>query len=140
MSEVPSDQELIEAAKSHLEKLRDEFVDRLEPVVNPIPGATLLQFYEVWRQANLRRIVDLADAAILMFEQRRLVPGCTLTRGVFETVGVQYYIYKKIVEYTENPNPESIFKLLSAAIFGRKDVDSWPDKPIQVLTGDRLTA
>ena len=78
MSERPTDQELLEEAKSLLEKLRSEFVDHLEPV-HPTPRARLLQIYKVWRQANLRRIVDLADAAILMFEQCRLVPGCTLT-------------------------------------------------------------
>jgi len=78
MSEIPTDQELIEQAKSHLAGLRGEFVDHLEPI-HPAPRARLLQIYEVWRQANLRRIVDLSDAAILMFEQCRLVPGCTLT-------------------------------------------------------------
>lgn len=133
MSERPTDQELLEEAKSLLEKLRSEFVDHLEPV-HPTPRARLLQIYKVRRQANLRRIVDLADAAILMFEQCRLVPGCTLTRGVFETVGVQYYIHKKMVQYTEKSDPDSIFKLLLSALFGRKDDSSWPEIPIQVLT------
>jgi hypothetical protein len=133
MSEIPTDQELIEQAKSLLAGLRSEFVDHLEPI-HPAPRARLLQIYEVWRQANLRRIVDLSDAAILMFEQCRLVPGCTLTRGVFETIGVQYYIHKKMVEHTEKSDPESIYKLLLAALFGRKDDDSWPEKAIQVLT------
>jgi hypothetical protein len=136
MSERPTDQELIEEVKSLLEGFRSEFVDHLEPV-HPTPRARLLQIFEVWRQVNLRRIVDLADAAIPMFEQCRLVPGCTLTRGVFETVGIQYYIHKKMVEYTEKSDPESIYKLLLSALFGRKD-SPWPETPIQVLTADHM--
>lgn len=79
-------------------------------------------------------LVDLADAAIPMFEQCRLVPGCTLTRGVFETVGIQYYIHKKMVEHAERSDPEAIRKLFLSALFGRKDDDSWPETAIQVLT------
>src|SRR5882724_2499165 len=93
MSERLTDQELIEEVKSLLEGFRSEFVDHLEPI-HSTPRTRLLQIFEVWRQVNLRRIVDLADAAIPMFEQGRLVPGCTLARGVFETVGIQYYIHK----------------------------------------------
>jgi hypothetical protein len=91
MAEIPTDQELIEAVKSLLVGFRGGLVDHFGPF-NPTPRTSLLQIYQVWRQVNLRRIVDLADAAIPMFEQCRLVPGCTLTRGVFETVGIQYYI------------------------------------------------
>ena len=69
-----------------------------------------------------------------MFEQCRLVPGCTLTRGVFETVGIQYYIHKKMVEYTEKSEPESLHKLFLSALFGRRDDVSWPETAIQVLT------
>jgi hypothetical protein len=133
MSERPTDQELIEEVKSLLEGFRGEFVDHLEPVYST-PRTRLLQIFEVWRQVNLRRIVDLADAAIPMFEQCRLVPGCTLTRGVFETVGIQYYIHKKMVEYTEKSDPESLHKLFLSALFGRRDDVSWPETAIQVLT------
>jgi hypothetical protein len=132
MSERPTDQELIEEVKSLLEGFRGEFVDHLGPF-HPTPRTRLLQIYQVWRQANLRRIVDLAGAAIPMFEQCRLVPGCTLTRGVFETVGIQYYIHKKMVEYTEKSEPESLQKLFLSALFGRKD-SPWSEAPIQVLT------
>src|SRR5574341_1296015 len=133
MSEIPTDQELIEEAKALLEKFRSKFVDHLEPV-HPTARARLLQIYRVWRQASLRRLVDLADAAISMFEQCRLVPGCTLTRGVFETVGVQYYIHKKMVEFTEKSDPESLYKFFLSAVFGRRDDSSWPETAIQVLT------
>jgi hypothetical protein len=133
MSERLTDQELIEEVKSLLEGLHSKFVDHLEPV-HSTPRTRLLQIFEVWRQVNLRRIVDLADAAIPMFEQCRLVPGCTLTRGVFETVGIQYYIHKKMVEYTEKSDPESLHKLFLSALFGRRDDASWPETAIQVMT------
>jgi hypothetical protein len=73
MSERSTDQELIEEGKSLLGGFRSEFVNHLEPV-HSTPKTRLLQIFEVWRQVNLRWIVDLADAAILMFEQGRLVP------------------------------------------------------------------
>jgi hypothetical protein len=57
-----------------------------------------------------------------------------LTRGVFETVGIQYYIHKKMVEYTEKSAPESLHKLFLSALFGRRDDVSWPETAIQVLT------
>jgi hypothetical protein len=133
MPEGQTDQELIEIVKSLLKGLRTEFIERLEPV-QPTPTARLLQIYEVWRQANLRRIVDLADAAIFMFEQGRLVLACTLTRSVFETVGIQYYIHKKLLEYTEQSDPGSLYKLLLSAVFGRRDDSDWPETAIQVLT------
>ena len=73
MSKRPTDQELIEEIKSLLEGFRGQFVDHLEPV-HPTPRTRLLQIFEVWRQTSLRRLVDLADAAIPMFEQCRRVP------------------------------------------------------------------
>ena len=133
MPERPTDQELIEEVKSLLEGFRSEFVDHLESA-HSTPRTRLLQIFEVWKQLNLRRIVDLADAAIPMFEQSRLVPGCALTLGGFETVAIQYYIHKKMVEHTEKSDPELLHKLFLSALFGRRDDASWPETAIQVLT------
>ncbi len=137
--ERPSDEQLVENVRELLNRLQGEFVDYLGPVEHTT-RSRLLRIYEMWKQINLRRIFDLATAAHEMFRQDRLVPGCTLTRSVFETVGIQYYIYKKMVEYTRNSDPESIHNLLLSAVFGRRDNKDWPEKPIQVLTAiDHMT-
>lgn len=133
MPDTSTDTEVLLKVSEHLDVFRSEFIECLEPV-QPTTRSILLRIFEVWRQANLRRLVDLGDSAHLLFSQGRLVPGCTLTRALFETVGVQYYIHKKMVDYTDECDPESIHILLGAAIFGRKDASNWPTTPIQVLT------
>lgn len=137
MSEKLTDEQLLDKVRERLDAFQGEFIEHLDPV-EQTTRSRLLRIFEVWKQANLRRIVDLAAAAHEMFRQGRLVPACTLTRSVFETVGIQYYIHKKLVEHTAKPDPESIHKLLLSSVFGRKD-KSWPEGPIQVLTAiDRM--
>ncbi len=126
-----TDEQLLKNIREQIDLLRGEFINHLDSFEKTM-RSRLLGIFEEWKQINLRRIVDLADAAHEMFNQGRLVPACTLTRSVFETVGVQYYVYKKIINHTSKPDPEFIHKLLIAAVFGRKDVTGW-DKPIHVL-------
>ena len=131
------------ATKHTDEKLSAEIHDLIQSLrlnlVNHFDGIErttrqrLLRLYEVWRQVNLRRTIDLADGALYFFEQQRLVPACTLTRAVVETTGIQFYIYKKLIFHTEKTDPQSIHKLFMSAVFGRKDKE-WPQTPIQVLT------
>lgn len=132
MSEKLTDEQLLEKVRERLDAFQAEFVEHLDPV-EQTTRSRLLRIFEEWKQVNLRRIVDLAAAAHEMFGQGRLVPACTLTRSVFETIGIQYYIYKKLVEQTAKSDPESIHNLLMSSVFGRKD-KSWPERPIQVLT------
>lgn len=127
-----SDEQSRTQIKDLIRSLQLRLVDKFDCTEQTTPQR-LLRLYDVWHQVNLRRTTDLADGAIYFFEQSRLVPACTLTRSVFETVGVQYYIYKKIVEYTENTDPESVHKLLSSVVFGRRD-KKWPEIAIQALT------
>ena len=132
MPEMLTDEQLVEKIEELIDAFRSEFVDHLEGV-EQTAKTCLLRIYEVWRHVSLRRTVDLSDAAKQMFQQRRIVPGCSLSRAVFESVGIQYYIRKKLIEYTDKAEPESIHRLLLSAVFGRKD-KSWPERPIQVLT------
>ena len=133
MPEKPTDEQLLKEVREILNEFEGKLVEHLGPVEQTTTRTRLLRLFEVLKQASLRRIVDLADAAHEMFRQKRLVPACTLTRSVFETVGILYYIHKKLVEHTEKSDPESIHNLLMSAVFGRKDTD-WPEKSIQVLT------
>jgi hypothetical protein len=128
-----ADRNLVDESEEELlNRLRRELVEHL-PGINGSAAARSLRLYEVWRQVSLRRIVDLAEAALSLFHEERVVPACTLTRSVVETVAVQYYLYKKIVSHTGSRDPDSIHKLLMSAVFGRRDKE-WPQQPIQVLT------
>ncbi len=132
MDDKLTDDQLLKNIREQITLLQGDFVNHFDSFEQTM-RSRLLRLFEEWKQVNLRRIVDLADAAYEMFHQERLVPACTLTRSVFETVGIQYYVNKKIIEHTIKPDPESIHKLLISAVFGRKDMD-WSDKPIQILT------
>lgn len=132
MAAGKSDQQLTKEIIDLLDCLSRELVTRLGGVESG-KAPRLLRLYEVWRQVSLRRTVDLAGGALSFFEEERLVPACTLTRSVVETVAVQHYLYKKLISHTENPDPSSIHKLLMSAVFGRRDTE-WPQQSIQVLT------
>ncbi len=132
MTDKISDDQLLKNIHEQLTDLQKNFIPHFDPFEQTL-RSRLIRIFDEWKQINLRRIVDLADAAQELFRHGRLVPACTLTRSVFETVGIQFYIYKKVVEHTDKPDPESIHLLLITALFGRKDMDGW-DKPLQVLT------
>ena len=117
-----------------LGRLRREFVDQFEEM-GPGVGARSLRLFDVWRQVSLRRIVDLAEGAEAFFGEGRLVPGCTLTRSVVETVALQYTVWKKLAAHTETADFRGAQSLLMLVVFGRRDkgVD-WPNKSVNVLT------
>ena len=133
MTENPRDEEMLNETRRLLGELESELVESLGPMEPSKNRFGLPQLFEEWRQVNLRRIVDLGDSAHEMFRQERLVPACTLTRSVFETVGILYYVSKKLMEFTKNSAPDSIHSLLMTAVFGQKDT-SGGIPPIQVLT------
>ena len=117
-----------------LGRLRREFVDHFEEI-GPEAGTRSLRLFDVWRQVSLRRIVDLAEGAEAFFREGRLVPGCTLTRSVVETVGLHYTVWKKLTAHTETADFRGAHTLLRSVVFGRRDKgDNWPNKSVNVLT------
>jgi hypothetical protein len=132
ITEGNTDQQTTKEIEELIDCLRRELVNHLG-VIEPGSRQRMLRLYEVWRQISLRRTIDLADGALLFFEKERLVPACTLTRSVVETVAMQYYIYKKLIACTESADIGSFHKLLMSAVFGRRDTQ-WPQQSIQVMT------
>src|SRR6266571_4883911 len=116
MTEKLTVEQLLEKVQELIDEFKGELIEHLDPVEQSTKSR-LLRIFEVWKQVNLRRVVDLADAAHEMFRQGRLVPACTLTRSVFETVGILYYMHKKLKEYAAKSDPESIHKLMLSAVF-----------------------
>lgn len=117
-----------------LGRLRREFVDHFEEIEAEV-GARSLRLFDVWRQVSLRRIVDLAEGSEAFFREGRLVPGCTLTRSVVETVALHYTVWKKLTAHIETADLRGAHTLLRSVVFGRRDKgDDWPTKSINVLT------
>lgn len=120
--------------KKSLNSLRADFVEELGEV-GPETGLRCLRLFDVWRQVSLRRIVDLAEGAQSFFIDKRLVPACTLTRSVVETVALQYTVWKRLTALIESADFRGVHVLLMKAVFGRRDKgDDWPNKSANVLT------
>jgi hypothetical protein len=117
-----------------LSRLRMDLVEHFAEVGSD-PGIRCLRLFDVWRQVSLRRIVDLADGAEAFFVKERLVPACTLTRSVVETVAIQYTVWKKVSSLIGSANSKGVHALLMSAVFGRRDTaDDRPNKSLNVLT------
>jgi hypothetical protein len=115
-------------------RLRQDFVDHFEEI-EPKVGIRTLRLFDVWRQVSLRRIVDLAQGAEVFFLEGRLVPACTLTRSVVETVALQYSVWKKLSVQTKDADLSASHTLLMSAVFGRRDKgNNWPNRSMNVLT------
>jgi hypothetical protein len=116
-----------------LSRLRSEFVEGLAGVGQD-PQQRLTQLLDVWRQATLRRIVDLASGADNFFRDGRVVPGNTLTRSVVETAAIHYMVWKKLEASIDGSDWSAVHTLLLSAAFGRRDKTDSEQKSIQVLT------
>jgi len=115
-------------------QLRRDFIDHFEEI-EPEVGMRSLRLFDVWRQVSLRRIVDLAEGAEAFFREGRLVPGCTLTRSVVETVALHYMVWKRLAAHTKAADFHGAHTLLMSVVFGRRDRgNDWPNKSVNVLT------
>lgn len=132
MPDGTTDKLIFEEVKALLEQLRKGLVSYLPPITE-LHSSKELRLFEIWFQSNLHRVTDLAECALSHFGEGKLVPGCTLTRSVFETVGIQYFVHKKLSTYIETSQKEEIRSLLVRAVFGKKEHETF-ESPIQVLT------
>jgi hypothetical protein len=134
MAPDESNQTALSEVEELLCRIRQNFVDHFEEI-EPKANIRTLRLFDVWRQVSLRRIVDLAQGAEAFFLEERLVPACTLTRSVVETVALQYSVWKKLTLQTKTADLRASHALLMSAVFGRRDKgDSWPNQSMNVLT------
>jgi len=120
MSDAITDKALVVSLQKEIDELQVRLVLKMPPY-SPKPGEKLRRLSLVWREALLHRIVDLSSAALQMFQQGRLVPGCTLTRSVYETVAQLYCFHKKIVTAVEKKNLKEISEQVDKGAWGSKD-------------------
>lgn len=106
----------------------EECIDQLKgyrvaafPPFEQRPGSKLVHLAAVWRSTLAYRLVDLADAALDMFKGGRLVPGCTLTRSVMETVAAVHLLRKRISAVETVEKLEEVLVFLLQATFGSRD-------------------
>jgi hypothetical protein len=132
VTDLPQDEELVASAHDSIESLRSLLIPKLGPY-SPRPGQKLVRLSIAWHVALLYRTVDLASAALSMFREGRLIPGCTLTRSLYETVAQLSYLYEKQVAAVESQRFEEIMSHVLRGAWGSKD-GSTKETAIQVLT------
>jgi hypothetical protein len=103
MSDPRTEEEYVASAEALIDDLRKQRVS-VYPAYQQRPGEKLVRLALIWRQALLYRTVDLASAALSFFKEQRLVPGCTLTRSLYETVAQLNYLHRKVADFIANPD------------------------------------
>ena len=74
-----------------------------------------------FREVLFHRVSDIADVAIELYENERLVPAFIATRAVVETTAVLYWLYEKSRDFLEKPDEDSFDEFLMKGMLGSKD-------------------
>jgi len=116
----------------YIETLKGQLSSNLPPIKSK-PGEKLIRLSILWRETLLYRIVDLSSTAKDMFQEGRLVPGCTLTRALYESVAMEYYLLSKIKTAIDKQNIDDIHEIIIRGFWGSRDGKT-SEKALQVLT------
>ncbi len=91
-----------------------------------------------FREVLIHRISDIADVAIDLYENDRLVPAFIETRAVVETTAMVYWLYQRSCEFVEKPDEDSFDEFLMKGMLGSRD-GTTKHESYNVLTAvDRL--
>jgi hypothetical protein len=74
-----------------------------------------------FRELLIHRISDIADVAIDLYETNHLIPAFIVTRALFETTAMMYWLYQKSREFLENANEDAYDEFLMKGMLGSKD-------------------
>lgn len=85
------------------------------------------------RALLIYRIVDLSEVAIYLYETNKIVSAIILTRAIFETSAVLYWLHKRLKKVVETRNLGNIDEFLMKHLFGTSD-DFIPVDRFNVLT------
>lgn len=74
-----------------------------------------------FREVLIHRFSDIADVALELYENRKLVPAFIATRAVVETSAMIYWLYRKSEEFLEKGDEDSFDEFLMKGMLGSKD-------------------
>lgn len=77
-----------------------------------------------WREALLYRVSELATTALELYQTRRYVSACILTRALMETTGMLFWMHKKILKVIATKDLQDIDDFLMRGLLGDKEIDS----------------
>ena len=114
------DAALVASVEKCIGQLKDYRVPAFPPLEKK-SGSKMVRLAAVLRSVLAYRLVDIADAALDMFERGRLVPGCTLTRSVIETVAGVHLLRKRMSAVGTVEELEKFLDFLYRATFASRD-------------------
>ena len=79
------------------------------------------------REVLIHRIAELSEVAIELFELKKIVPAIIMTRAVFETTAVLYWLYKSIKQVCATKELGNIDEFFMKSLFGSKDEERLPE-------------
>ncbi len=80
----------------------------------------------------LHRVADLSEAAIDLFELRKLVPAAIITRAVYETTAILYSLRVRIEEVIRTKDVDDIDQFFMKSLFGGR-VENAPIECTNIL-------
>lgn len=132
MSETPSEAELVVLIEKNINKIKAYRIESFPPIVAKL-GKRIVHLAAIWRSALAYRLVDLAEGSLAMFNEGRLVPGCTLSRSALETLAGVHLLKKRTSKIGNRRELEAVLDFLMCASFGSRDSSSNYDA-LNVLT------
>lgn len=79
------------------------------------------------REVLIHRIAELSEVAVELFELKKIVPAIIMTRAVFETTAVLYWLYKSIKQVCATKELGNIDEFFMKSLFGSKDEERLPE-------------
>jgi len=75
----------------------------------------------------IHRIAELSEVAVELFELKKIVPAIIMTRAVFETTAVLYWLYKSIKHVCATKELGNIDEFFMKSLFGSKNEERLPE-------------
>ena len=85
------------------------------------------------REALIHRIAELSEVAVELFESEKLVSAIIMTRAVYETTSVLYWLYKSLEKVCTKKELGNIDEFFMKSLFGSKN-GKMPLESYNILT------
>jgi hypothetical protein len=120
---APTDEAVLAEAKQLAQLIASSLPEKIQIAALPLNSKLPFKALSL-RELLIHRVSDLADTAVELFEQRRLIPAVLLTRGVIETVAVAFSLYKALERFVGSHDVAAFDEFLMKGLMGGRLEDS----------------
>lgn len=117
--EIPTRQELLKEAEELQKQLAKNLPSRVSRESISNTSKTALKAHVI-RASLFHRITELAEVAIDLYRQDRLIAAFIITRSAFETAALTHHTYKHIEKVVETGKIGDIDETLMKVLFGER--------------------